>query len=118
MSALHGHQNGFEKEPFSGVPFRPHGQTPHRSAIDRARHALDEIRSIREARETRKRLADEFAWIERHRSQYAGQWIAILGSKLLATGDSAREVFQAVANTNPIPLVLRIDNEESSFAGW
>ena len=36
----------------------------------------------------------EIAWIEEHRDEYLGQWVALNGNRLLAHGTNAKEVAQ------------------------
>ncbi|MEK7834385.1 MAG: DUF5678 domain-containing protein [Acidobacteriota bacterium] len=35
----------------------------------------------------------EFKWMKEHEHEYAGQWIALMGDKLVASGPIAKEVF-------------------------
>ncbi len=37
----------------------------------------------------------EHAWIEAHRDEYLGQWVALDGDRLVAHGKDAREVYLA-----------------------
>ncbi len=61
----------------------------------------------------------EFRWLAENRGRYAGRWIALEGDRLLAVGDSAREVYTAIANHEGTPLVTRVEPvEQSYFAGW
>jgi hypothetical protein len=65
----------------------------------------------------RERL--EFRWLALNRQQYAGRWVALDGNRLLAVGDSAREVYAAIASDEVTPLVTRVEPEdEVYFAGW
>jgi len=61
----------------------------------------------------------ELSWLETNRGQYAGRWVALEGNALLAVGDSAREVYAAIARHEGTPLVTRVEPEEQvPFAGW
>jgi hypothetical protein len=61
----------------------------------------------------------ELEWLALNRAKYAGRWVALQGDALLAVGDSAREVYSAIAGREGVPLVTRVDSEEESpFAGW
>jgi len=61
----------------------------------------------------------EFMWLSLNRREYAGRWVALDGGTLLAVGDSAREVYVAIANHRRPPLVTRVETEdEPYFAGW
>lgn len=35
----------------------------------------------------------EFQWMKEHEREYAGQWIALMGDKLVASGPVAKDVF-------------------------
>lgn len=60
----------------------------------------------------------EMRWVADNRHRFSGQWIAIQGNTLLATGNTAQEVFAKVADQRIIPLVIRIEDEDRPFAGW
>lgn len=60
----------------------------------------------------------EFQWLASNREDYAGQWVALEGDRLLASGASAREVFSRVRHLAHPPLVVRIEEENLPFAGW
>ncbi|HKQ74590.1 MAG TPA: DUF5678 domain-containing protein [Blastocatellia bacterium] len=48
------------------------------------------------AHATSKRdLSEEYRWIEEHREEYAGQWVALKGSHLVSSGKNGVEVIQA-----------------------
>jgi hypothetical protein len=66
------------------------------------------------------RFAREMAWIQKHRAEFAGQWVALDGERLLAAGPIAQEVF-AAARTSGIhqPLVTKIEPLDAlPFGGW
>jgi antitoxin (DNA-binding transcriptional repressor) of toxin-antitoxin stability system len=61
----------------------------------------------------------ELKWLAVNQERYAGRWVALEGDRLLAVGDSAREVCAATANHPRTPLVTRVEPEdEVYFAGW
>lgn len=61
----------------------------------------------------------EFKWLALNRQRYAGRWVALDGKTLLAVGDSAPEVYAAIASNEATPLVTRVEPEdEVHFAGW
>lgn len=73
----------------------------------------------RDAGNGAERARLEFGWLAANQQRYAGRWIALEGNKLLAVGDSAQEVYRAIANREGIPLVTRVEPEgEVYFAGW
>ena len=62
----------------------------------------------------------ERLWLVEHGSAYAGQWVALSRDRLLASGDSATEVYR-VARSKGVsaPFVVFVDAEEElPFAGW
>jgi antitoxin (DNA-binding transcriptional repressor) of toxin-antitoxin stability system len=66
-----------------------------------------------------ERERSEFRWLALNRKQYTGRWVALDGDALLAVGDSAREVYAAIAGHEGTPLVTRVEPEdEVYFAGW
>jgi len=60
----------------------------------------------------------ELEWLASHREDFAGQWVALQGDRLLAAGQDAQEVFSRVRNVFPPPLVVRVEDETLPFAGW
>jgi hypothetical protein len=51
----------------------------------------------------------ERAWIEEHRNEYAGQWVALDGDRLIAASPNRLEVSAAVkADSAKLPLIYRI----------
>ena len=95
------------------------------------RLAPDEKRRVREAldREARLRvqasdrsidLSRELRWIDEHRSEYAGQWVAVRGDRLLSSGPDGRTVYEAArAAGDERPFVTRVEPaDELPFAGW
>lgn len=65
-------------------------------------------------------LSRELRWIEEHRAEYAGQWVAVRGDRLLSSGPDGREVYEAArAAGDERPFVTRVEPaDELPFAGW
>jgi hypothetical protein len=61
---------------------------------------------------------EALVWLEAHRKDYRGQWLALEGTKLLASGKKASEVFEAVRALQPPPLIVNVEAEDLPFAGW
>lgn len=63
---------------------------------------------------------DEQRWLKEHRAEFTGQWVALLGDKLLAHGMDAKEVFESAQRQGvENPLFTRIEPfEEFQFGGW
>jgi hypothetical protein len=63
----------------------------------------------------------ELRWLAEHSREYAGQWVALDGDRLLAHGESAREVYEAVhASEVRLPLVVLVEAADQNlpFGGW
>jgi hypothetical protein len=65
----------------------------------------------------------EGCWLVKNRANYAGQWVALDGDRLLAHGADAALVYQtsraALAHTGRVPLVVLIETaDELPFGGW
>jgi hypothetical protein len=62
----------------------------------------------------------EQAWMSQHQAEYAGAWVALDGSRLLAHGSSARQVLDAARSAGcEQPLVVHIPREpQLPFGGW
>jgi hypothetical protein len=53
--------------------------------------------------------ARERAWIKEHRNEYAGQWVALDGDRLIAASPNRLEISAAVkADGAKLPLIYRI----------
>lgn len=64
--------------------------------------------------------AKESTWIDRHRDEYLGQWVAIEGDTLVAHGANPREVYLAAreAGVNS-PFIERVEKRQDAFmGGW
>jgi hypothetical protein len=84
------------------------------------RLAPDEKRRVREALDRKDQvkvqpidrsidLSRELRWIEKHRSEYGGQWVAVRGDRLLSSGTDGREVYEAArAAGDERPFVTRV----------
>lgn len=62
----------------------------------------------------------EQRWLKEHRDEYAGQWVALEGDRLLASGPDGRAVYEAARAAGVrAPLVTRVEpRDELPFAGW
>lgn len=64
--------------------------------------------------------AKESAWIDRHRDEYLGQWVAIEGDTLIAHGANPRQVYLAAreAGVNS-PFIEHVEMRQDAFmGGW
>ncbi len=62
----------------------------------------------------------ERAWVEAHRDEYLGQWVALDGDQLLAHGTDAKKVYEAArAQGVEIPYIDRVEPKVEAFmGGW
>src|SRR5438552_3631012 len=62
--------------------------------------------------------AIEGNWVERHRDQYLGQWVALEGDRLIAHGANAREVYLAARQAgNASPYIVHITPKADAYVG-
>jgi len=56
----------------------------------------------------------EFRWLSEHAREYAGQWVALDGDRLIAHGPDARAVYAAAnADGAYLPLVTRVEDPDN-----
>jgi len=67
-----------------------------------------------------KGRASEVEWLQKHRDEYAGQWIALDGEKLIASGDDLKQVVSTARRLGvPDALMMRVEpNDALPFAGF
>jgi hypothetical protein len=100
-----------------GVPTRG-STTTVEAHLRGAQHALAELEQPLQRAQRDREYRQELRWLAENRHRFSGRWIALEGDRLLAAGDTSREVFLQVANRPRPPLVIRIDEEDLPFAGW
>ena len=67
------------------------------------------------------RSAKSLRWLGENREKYSGQWVALDGDRLIASGPAAREVYsKARAEGVEIPFVELVTDQEPvlSTGGW
>ena len=67
------------------------------------------------------RSAKSLRWLHENREKYSGQWIALNGDRLMASGPTAKEVYsKAKAEGVEIPFVELVTDQEPvpSTGGW
>jgi len=90
---------------------------------ERIRRWLDEKTSSNGERNTSQanseRSAKSLRWLHENREKYAGQWVALDGDRLIASGTTAKEVYaRAKAEGVETPFVeLVTDQEQMPFTG-
>ena len=86
--------------------------------LAQARATLADLVRSQHRAERDSKHQEALCWLSENRQKYAGQWIALQGARLLATGKTARDVYSRVLEECPPPLVIKIDAEELPFGGW
>ncbi|HXD32213.1 MAG TPA: DUF5678 domain-containing protein [Pyrinomonadaceae bacterium] len=86
----------------------------------RLRVALEALDSNGDTQPAYRTNEQERAWINAHRDEYLGQWVALDGGRLIAHGADARTVYLAArAQGVEIPYVDRIEPLVEAFmGGW
>jgi hypothetical protein len=67
------------------------------------------------------RSAKSLRWLDENREKYSGQWVALDGDRLIASGPTAKEVYsKAKAEGVEIPFVELVTDREPvpSTGGW
>lgn len=58
----------------------------------------------------------ELRWLKEHAREYAGQWVALDGNRLIAHGSDAKAVFAAAdADGAYLPLVTQVEDPDRPF---
>ena len=62
----------------------------------------------------------EYEWLRQHRDEYAGQYVALNGNRLVAHAENLRELHRLVKDSGAKrPLFVRIEApDELPFGGW
>lgn len=62
----------------------------------------------------------ELNWLREHRHEYGGQYVALVGDKVVANGLEPRNVLHTARNAGySSPLIVRIEaSDELPFGGW
>src|SRR5215213_2667608 len=67
------------------------------------------------------RSAKSLKWLHENREKYSGQWVALDGDRLIASGPTAKEVYsKAKAKRVEVPCVELVTDREPirSTSGW
>ena len=81
------------------------------------RQALDHELEQAAPAQTRARQS---AWVDRHRDEYLGQWVAIEGDTFIANGNNAREVYLAAREAGIAgPYIVHVTPKPDAYmGGW
>lgn len=72
-------------------------------------------------REQMERFHQAMKWIDEHRGEYLGQWVALVGDRLISHGPDARKVYLAAKAAGvEVPFVERVREKETLpfMGGW
>jgi hypothetical protein len=79
-----------------------------------------EVRRLPPTGAPEKGISREMAWVEQHRDEYAGQWVALDGDRLIKASTSAKEVHAAAkaAGVDDALIVNVIPHEKLLFVEY
>ncbi len=100
-----------------GLP--PRDRRRVREWIDAQEHQPPQAMPLTlQEREARFRRA--LQWIDENKANYLGQWVALDGDRLLATGTDGKQVYaEAVAAGVAVPLLQQLNaDDDLPFGGW
>jgi hypothetical protein len=84
----------------------------------RLRAALDEIESNGNPHRDYRTRERERAWINTHREQYLGQWVAIEDDKLIAHGTNPRQVYLSAREAGiSVPYIVHVIPKVDAYVG-
>lgn len=65
-------------------------------------------------------FSSELEWLHKHRSEYGGQYVALVGDKIIASGLEPKTVLRNARDAGYLtPLIVRIEAaDELPFGGW
>ena len=66
-----------------------------------------------------ERFRDSLRWVDEHRDEYLGQWVALDGDRLVSYGRDAKKVYEeARAAGVQSPFLKRVTKDDLPFGGW
>jgi hypothetical protein len=93
----------------------PDEQQKLREALDRELAAPDRS-ELSQARY--RTFESEHAWVDAHRDEYLGQWVAVEADRLVAYGSNPREVYLAARDSGiEVPYLVRVEHRAEPFTG-
>lgn len=86
-----------------------------RQALDRE---LEQPLPAQSSRPSYRTFERENAWLDAHRDEYLGQWVAVEGDSLVAHGTNPRQVYLAARDSGiEVPFLVRVEHREGPFTG-
>jgi hypothetical protein len=83
----------------------------------RLRASLETLES-RNSQPTYQTRIREHAWIDTHRDEYLGQWVAVEDDLLVAHGKAPRQVYLAARAAGiEVPYLVRVERREEPYTG-
>lgn len=70
---------------------------------------------------TSSRSIASMTWISEHRAEFVGRWVSLDGDRLVASGETAKAVFDAAREAGvetPFLDQVEPENEVAFWAGW
>jgi hypothetical protein len=92
--------------------------TSAKASLAQARDIMTQLAQTQCRAERDDRHREAMGWLAANRQKYVGLWIALQGSRLLAIGRTAKEVYSRIRDERPPALVVKIEAEDLPFGGW
>jgi len=71
------------------------------------------------SRRDEEQFRDSLRWVDEHRGEYLGQWVALDGNRLVSLGTEAKKVYEeARAAGVQTPFLKRVIEDDLPFGGW
>jgi hypothetical protein len=84
----------------------------------RLRAALDELESNGNAQTVYRTRERERAWLDSHRDEYLGQWVAVEDDRLVASGNNARQVYLSAREAGiSVPYIVHVTPKVDAYVG-
>ncbi len=86
-----------------------------REALD---SELDQSTPRQSSKPSYRTYERENAWLDAHRDEYLGQWVAVEGDGLVAHGMDPRQVYLAAREAGiAVPFIERVEKREDAYTG-
>lgn len=86
-----------------------------RQALDRE---LEQPAPVQSSKPNYRTYEREHAWVDAHRDEYLGQWVAVEGDSLVAHDTNPRKVYLAARDAGiEVPYIVHVQKREEPFTG-